>query len=73
MGASTTFHTFEFTTNLPANEFLVDELMAYRHSPATVAPLHEWFAVRPIGAESIDVGLFDRMKGDHPVYSFVGQ
>lgn len=72
MGASPSFQTFEFTTSLSANEFVVNQLAAYRHSSPAVAPLQEWFAVRPAGEEAIDVGLFDRMKGDEPVFSFVG-
>jgi hypothetical protein len=68
MGASPTFRTVEFTTNLSADEFVVDKLATYRHSPPAVVPLHEWFEVRPRGTESIDVALFDRMRGDEQVY-----
>jgi hypothetical protein len=72
MGENPSFRSFELKTSLPAGDFIVDELAAYRSdAPEVLVPLNHWFVAKTFSAESLDVGLFDRMGREGPTYSYI--
>ncbi|MBA3831221.1 MAG: hypothetical protein H0X34_04905 [Chthoniobacterales bacterium] len=72
MGENPVFRSQEFETSLPAGDFIVNELAAYRAAaPETLIPLNHWFIAKTFSTESIDVGLFDRMERNGPSFSFI--
>ncbi len=72
MGENPAFRSFEFETSLPAGQFIVDELAAYQADDReALIPLNHWFQTKTFSAESVDVGLFDRMEREELKYSFI--
>ncbi|MBA3352722.1 MAG: hypothetical protein H0U23_09915 [Blastocatellia bacterium] len=72
MGENPAFRSFEFQTTLPAGDFIVDELVAYRAAaPEILVPLNHWFEAKAFSSESIDVGLFERMEREGPAFSYI--
>lgn len=72
MGENPAFRSFEFQTTLPADDFIVDELVAYRAAaPEILVPLNHWFEAKAFSSESIDVGLFERMEREGPAFSYI--
>ena len=72
MGENPGFKSFEFTTSLPAGDFITDELAAYRSDePEALVSLNYWCRAKTFSSESLDVGFFDRMEREGPAYSFI--
>jgi hypothetical protein len=70
-GYDSDFSTIEFETTAPFESFPVDSLVALSTSHSKTVILSNWITHRRVTAESLDFGVFDRMKRGEPEFSFV--
>jgi hypothetical protein len=70
-GYDSDFSTTEFETTSSFESFPVDSLVALSTSHSKTVILSNWITHRRVTAESLDFGVFDRMKRGEPEFSFV--